>query len=66
MPGQESHCSNSGDSALNSGSWIPDQVRDDENGYAASAGSTVSRSPIAPRIERIVSNDGFPSSPSAL
>ena len=26
--------------------------------YAASAGSTVSRSPIAPRIDRIVSNDG--------
>ena len=34
--------------------------------YSTSAGSTVSRSPIAPRIERMVSNDGFPSSPNAL
>jgi len=38
--------------------------------YAASvstsAGSTVSRRPIALRIDRMVSNDGFPSSPSAL
>ena len=36
------------------------------SGYAASAGSTVNRNPIALRMDRIVSNDGFPSSPSAL